>query len=50
MFRHSSRIDYENAIKEKLVMSLLGSGSYSDEEYEELVDEYINFCEVSGSV
>ena len=45
VFRFSQLTDYESEMKK-----LLQSGEYTLREFDELVDEYIEFHEVSGSV
>ena len=48
IFRFNNRMDYENELSR--MIESRSSGSITDEEYDEIISEYITFCEVNGFV
>jgi hypothetical protein len=49
LFRFNTKKEYEQEVKFYLMNKLKLSYEIIEEYYDDLVDEYISFCEVSGS-
>lgn len=48
-FKYKTRREYEDELRGSCETYCLECNELSEKEYDELVDEFIEFCEVSGS-